>query len=191
MTKNKLRKILKYKRDAISENLRKIYSDLIYKNFLYFIKKFHKNPKNILIYNSFNSEVDTKKIIIFFFKKNFKVYLPAIINNNVYPIRFKAKDKLIKGRYGIFEPAKKIKLKNINLLDMVIAPGIGFDKNGNRIGFGKGYFDKFLSKLNKKIIKVGLAFTKQITKKIPAKKHDVKMDFLITEKEIINCQNNK
>lgn len=187
MNKNNLRKILKQKREDINNAKRKNYSKLIFKNFLFFFEKFLKNIRNILIYNSFQSEVDTKKFIKFFWEKNINVYIPAIINDKIIAVKFSPDDKLNKGKYGILEPVKKIKIKNIKSLNIVFVPGIGFDINGNRIGFGKGYFDRFLKNLDEKTIKIGLAFSKQIVKKIPATKQDIKMNYIITEKGVMDC----
>ncbi len=191
MNKIKLRKLLKLKRDKIKKAHRKKFSKIIIKKFLKYFEQILKNKKNIMLYISFKSEVETKSLIKFLLKKKLKVYVPVIIDEKVHPVRLKVNDKFKKGKFNILEPAKKIKLTNFNLLDIIIIPGICFDKKGNRIGFGKGYFDRFLSKLDKKIIKIGFAFSKQIVKKIPAKKHDIKMDYIITEREIINCKGSK
>lgn len=98
---------------------------------------------------------------------------------------------LQKGRFGILEPKNKIRLKSFSKIAAVIVPGIAFDKKGNRLGFGKGYFDKFLKKIKSDALKIGLAFSFQVLKKIPTTKNDIKMDFIITEKEIIDVNKKK
>ena len=85
--------------------------------------------------------------------------------------------------YGILEPVKIIE-KSPNKIDLIIVPGIGFDKRGNRLGHGKGYYDKLLRKL--KTIKIGLAFELQIVDQIPTDENDVPVDLIITEERIIN-----
>ena len=87
--------------------------------------------------------------------------------------------KYKKGKLGVMEPIGNIYLGNI---DLIIVPGISFDKELNRLGFGKGYYDKFLSENN--IFKVGICFEKQIVSKLPVDSYDVKMDLVITDKSI-------
>lgn len=150
-----------------------------------------KKSKNILIYASFNNEVDTKilisellenkekNVLIPFVEKNNPVLQLSVLNNL---------DDLEPKTFGILEPKKdKIKNFDINKLDLVIVPGIAFDKNGHRIGYGYGYYDRFLGKLGRKAKKIGLCYDFQLIDKIPEEKHDVPMDFIVTEKRIINC----
>ena len=75
-------------------------------------------------------------------------------------------------------------------MDLIIVPGIVFDVKGNRLGFGKGYYDRFLSpSANFKAVKIGLAYEFQVVPKIDAQPHDITMDYIITEKRIIDCKN--
>jgi len=94
-------------------------------------------------------------------------------------------EDLIEGAYGILEPRKIIEVMP-KKIDLAIVPGVGFDEKGNRLGHGKGYYDKLLQKTNAK--KIGLAFECQIVDQIPTFDNDVSMDMLITEKRVINCK---
>ena len=77
----------------------------------------------------------------------------------------------------------KIAYKNIGI---VLVPGIVFDMEGHRIGYGLGYYDKFLKKVPK-AVKIGLAFDFQIVGNIPKETHDVLVDFIVTDKEVVEC----
>ena len=91
------------------------------------------------------------------------------------------KEPLIINRYGIPEPtSNKIKFPNI-----LLVPLVAFDKNRNRIGYGGGFYDRYIKKIkkNKKIITIGLAYSFQKVKKIPTNKNDVKLDYILTDKE--------
>jgi 5-formyltetrahydrofolate cyclo-ligase len=145
----------------------------------------------VIIYNSFKNEVKTNEIIKFLINNGYKVYNPCIINDKIIPCRLHSQKKMSPGPYGIPEPTKKCRIKSMQDLGAIIVPGIAFDKAGNRIGFGKGYFDEFLGKLNKNILKIGLAFSFQMLDKIPVTKNDVKMDVVITDKEIIYVDKKK
>src|SRR3989338_1251735 len=151
-----------------------------------------KDAKNIMFYVSFNNEVNTIEMIKELLKnkkENKKnIIVPYVEKNN--PIlqlsKLNSFDDLEPKTFGILEPkADKIRKLNIDDLDLVIVPGIVFDKNGHRIGYGHGYYDGFLKKIRAK--KVGLAFELQLIEKIPEEGHDVPVDFVITEKRIVEC----
>jgi 5-formyltetrahydrofolate cyclo-ligase len=100
-------------------------------------------------------------------------------------IEIKSLDELSPGTFGILEPAgeKGISPEEI---DLVVVPGVAFDKRGNRMGYGAGYYDSFLPKLRPEVKKVAVAFEIQVTDSLPAEEHDVKMDLIITENTIYN-----
>ena len=97
-------------------------------------------------------------------------------------------DDLKISSYGILEP-KKDKIKNISSdkIDLIIVPGVAFDLKGNRMGHGKGYYDRFLNLV--KSTSIGLAFEFQIIENIPVESHDKPIDMIITEKRIIKSLN--
>ena len=90
------------------------------------------------------------------------------------------------GKFGIPEPMELMKV-SYKSIDAVIVPGVAFDKNGYRIGFGFGHYDKFLKK-TPHAVKIGLAFEFQIVDSVPKEEHDVPVDFIITEKRVIDCK---
>ena len=90
--------------------------------------------------------------------------------------------KFTKGKYGILENVLSDSI--VEEMDLLIIPGIAFDLEGNRIGYGKGYYDRFLSSRKANYI-IGLAFENQIIKKIPYTEYDIPVDLLFTEKRII------
>ena len=187
--KQKLKDEIFKKRKTLSKSEIKEKSTIIRKK-LNSMPEFKKS-KNILTYVSFNNEVDTINIIKDLLIKNEKnVLVPYVDKGKLIQIsKINSFDDLEPKIFGILEPKKnKIKKIEINKLDLVIVPGIAFDKNGHRIGYGYGYYDKFLGKLNKNAIKIGLCFEFQIVDKIPQEKHDVPMDFIVTEKRVVKCK---
>ena len=151
-----------------------------------------KDAKNIMFYVSFNNEVDTINIIKGLLDKNEKkVIVPFVEKGNPVLQLSEIKDfnDLEPKTFGILEPREnKIKNFDIGKLDLAIVPGIAFDKKGHRIGYGYGYYDRLLEKLNKNIIKIGLCYEFQLIDKIPKQKHDIPMDIIITEKRIVKVQ---
>ena len=154
-----------------------------------------KDAKNIMFYVSFNNEVNTIETIKELSKnkkENKKnIIVPYVEKNNPILQLSEIKDfsDLEPKTFGILEPKKnKIKNFDIDRLDLVIVPGIAFDKNGHRIGYGYGYYDRLLGKLGDKATKTGLCYEFQLIDKIPEEKHDIPMDIIITEKRIIKVQ---
>lgn len=184
MNKKTLRKEMLNIRNKLSNKFCILKSKKIFNNFKKYLFPKIKKGK-VIIYNSFKNEVKTDKIIKFLINKGYKIYSPCIINKKIVPYRLYSPIKLFPGPYGILEPRKKVRLKSKEKVSAVIIPGIAFDKTGNRLGFGMGYFDKFLSKIKKNTLKIGLGYSFQILNKIPFTGNDIKMDIIITDKEII------
>ena len=129
-------------------------------------------------------EIDDLALLRKFKKNKFNICLPVIKKNfqmDFYPWTFSEPLKI--NRYGIPEP----ETKNIVYPDVLLIPLLAFDKNLNRLGYGGGYYDRLIKKLSKKknIIKIGLAFSIQEIDKVPINIYDQKLDYIVTNKNII------
>ena len=185
--KNEIRKkILQLRRLNPSE--KKIKSLIIQERAIELI--LNKKLINLLSYMCFKTEVETKFLNNFLINNKINLSIPRVLNNEIcfYLIRSLKNDVEI-GNYGIYEPKSELKKTDYNNIDIAIIPGVAFDLNGYRLGYGKGFYDRFLSKYEQ-LIKIGLAFECQIVENIPVEKHDKKMDYLITENNIIVCKEN-
>jgi 5-formyltetrahydrofolate cyclo-ligase len=178
------------RKKAISERKKKYLKikNFDFKKIFKLINKFFLK-KNITIagYYPSNHEVDIIKFLEEAYKKNFKIALPVI--NSSSKMCFKSwifKDPLHVSKFGTLEPKKS----NKDVLpDLILVPLVAFDNQLNRIGYGKGYYDRSLKKINKikkKTISVGIAYSFQEFIKIPVNKHDVKLDYILTERGIIS-----
>jgi 5-formyltetrahydrofolate cyclo-ligase len=142
-----------------------------------FSSKEYKKAKTIMFYVSFGSEVDTINMIKESLNKT--VCVPVVKDDKIIPSIIKeVKELNKKNKYKIPEPSKIRKIKKQDI-DLVIVPGIVFDKQNHRIGYGKGYYDAFLKKLKAK--KIGLAFSLQILEIIPKDEWDIKLDKIISQ----------
>lgn len=140
------------------------------------------NANSIMIFWSMDDEVFTHDFIIrnYEFKK---IYLPSINGDYLEIKEFKGINNLIENsNFGIPEPEGNT-LSNINEIDIIFVPGVAFDRNLNRIGRGKAFYDKLLS--NFKNPKIAICFDFQIVDSIPIESNDIKMDMIIAESEII------
>jgi 5-formyltetrahydrofolate cyclo-ligase len=181
------------KRNSLTKEEIKEKSDLIKSN-LYSLQEF-KEAKNILFYVSFNSEVGTQTVIKELLKnKGGKIIVPYVAKND--PILQLSElgdfNELEPRTFNILEPKQSyIKEFNPEKLDLIIIPGVVFDLKGQRIGYGYGYYDRFLKTLRKKTKKIGLAYELQIVEKIPEERHDIPVDVVVSEERIIRCANKK
>ena len=180
MNKSQIRnKILKIRKKKFDKKL-----NINLNKFISFLKKNKLNQKNIGGYYPSNYEIDDLDILDLLEKKNFKVSLPIIQKDSQMNFHSWSKnDPLRINKFGIPEP---IAFK-IFYPDILLVPLVAFDSRLNRLGYGGGYYDRYFEKLekNKKVIKIGLAFSFQKISSIPINQYDKKLDFIITEKEIL------
>jgi 5-formyltetrahydrofolate cyclo-ligase len=142
----------------------------------------------ILFYASFRSEVETLSIIKEALQKGKEVVLPRVCTDTKTLTKHPISGMLevTPGYMGIPEPNGEIQYK-VEQMDMIVIPGAAFAADGSRIGYGGGYYDKLLSRIKGSKPIVALAFESQIVENIPTEGHDVMMDYIITEKRIIDC----
>ena len=177
MLKNHIRKkIIKIREIKNKNNLQ------IKKSFFKEIFKINKFKNNIVgSYFPVNFEADTFEIMKMFKQKGFKLGLPVI--SSKFDMNFyiwNLNDPLYANKYGIPEPKSKKRV----MPSILLIPMVAFDNNLNRLGYGGGYYDRFLKKNEKKnITKVGLAISFQEVKKLPTNIYDKKMDYILTEKK--------
>lgn len=138
------------------------------------------------LYHALPGEVETNELIKRW-SPHKTLLLPAIEGDDILLLPYSNDQALITGAYGIKEPGRtgcpSVSEKEIDLL---IVPGVAFDRQGNRLGRGKGYYDRLLSRLN--VPKVGLCFDFQLFPHIPTEPFDIRMDGIVTDKETINIK---
>ena len=149
----------------------------------------HFNRKKIIIagYYPSNYEVDILNFLYKASKKKFRIALPVIKSSNRMSYKpWVYKEPLYVNKFGILEP-KNSKKKIIP--DLIMVPLVAFDNHLNRIGYGKGYYDRSLKKnkkINKNAITLGIAYSFQKCARIPVNKYDFKLDYIFTERGIIS-----
>ena len=139
----------------------------------------YKNAKNILIYFPLKYEIQTQRC----FEDASKIFYLPRVNGNDLEICLYEKEKLSKGNFNIQEPTNE-KILNLDFLDIAIIPCVAADKNGYRIGYGKGYYDRFLPTLSKECKKVIIVYSSLLFDSVQPDEFDYKADFVVTDKEI-------
>ncbi|MEI7595740.1 MAG: 5-formyltetrahydrofolate cyclo-ligase [Bacteroidota bacterium] len=174
MDKKELRKQIKLLKHDYSDLQKKQKSDLIFSKVE--LHDVFKSSKCILIYWALPDEVQTQQFIQKWADK--KQFILPVVNGEILDFKeYSGVENLNAGEsYGILEPKGNI-FENIDNIDLVIVPGIAFDRHGNRLGRGKGFYDKFLN--NTKTYKLGICFDFQFFDEVPYEKHDIRMNEVI------------
>ena len=148
------------------------------------LKKKGLKSKIIGAYYPFNYEFNILDILEKFEKKNYILSLPKITKDNEMNFFKWSKNEPLKiNKYGIPEPISEKRIKP----NVLLIPLVGFDDQLNRLGYGGGYYDRYISKIKikEKLLKIGVGFSFQKVKKLPINNYDEKLDCIITEKKII------
>jgi len=141
----------------------------------------YKNAKNIGLYYPFGNELNIKPLLN---DKSKKFFLPKInTDDEMFFAPFNSENDLVQGKYGIFEPENNEKI-NPKILNIIIVPALMVDKLGYRLGYGKGYYDKFFANNNFSGEKIVFIPEKLLIDNLPINKYDVQMDIIITENDI-------
>ena len=180
--KNSIRKSVleKRKKVNIAQESSKIYQK--------FIKsKYYEQANSIMSYMNINTEVETGSINKEILDDDKTLLLPVLISNEIKVSKFTFEDSFKVGVFNIPEPSPFREYAK-NMVDVLLVPGVAFSpKTGARLGYGKGFFDRFLKDFKGK--KIGLSFEDQLYDDIPFAPGDISMDVIITEKRIIEIKN--
>jgi 5-formyltetrahydrofolate cyclo-ligase len=183
MTKKEIRKNMKSLKSKLTREQVIEYSDKIYHRLKEFISFEKYNA--IYTYVAFNEEVQTNAIIEYAFHNNIKLAVPKIENKQMDFYYIRKKEDLKVGFYGILEPNTNQIAKDNHIL--MIMPGLAFDKECNRIGYGAGYYDTYLlANHHITIDKVALTYDFQLIDQLEVEPYDIKVDYIITPTKVIH-----
>jgi len=183
-SKSKLRLFYIKKRLNISKLDRDLWSNDIAKKCLE-LPIWEKEFFHIFLSIKEKNEVDTYPLLNLIREKNKQIIIPKINGSNLNHYLFLEKISMQKNHFGIPEPLSGVEAK-INLIEVVFVPLLVVDKDGNRVGHGKGYYDRFLKNCRKKTIKVGLSYFDVIDGISDSTVNDVRLNYCVTPNKIIN-----
>ena len=181
--KDEIRKQILEKRSSLSLEEVNKKSELIIEN----LAPYLKNAQNIMIFTDMKNEVRITKLIELYPEKNF--FISKIVNskNREMKINKYNENELVLHKFGYYESSSD-DFYDEKILDIVIVPALAFDSSKNRIGFGGGYYDTFLNKVrgkNKNTLFIGVCYDFQMIEEVPIEGHDVTLDFVINESEVL------
>ena len=177
--KARLRKQLLDARDGLSLDFMKITSKEIQEN----LRKIdlYRNAKTIGAYYSIGSEVKTQDILQEILNAGKELALPKVVKDDLVFKKISNFADLEPGNFSVMEPKDKCEV--VKNLDVILVPAIALSKDGFRLGYGFGYYDKYLH--GKKSTAIALSYAKQVIRSFPVDDHDVKMNFIVTEDKVI------
>ena len=176
------------KRKTLSEETRESYSQKITNKLL--ASSNYISAKTIMCFISFSDEVDTHDFIKRAIKDGKKIVVPITFpkTHELKPSRVEDFNELEPGYYNILTPKKEFeRFTDPKEIDLVITPGVAFRKDGYRVGYGGGYYDRFLSKIPDTTT-IAICFDLQIVDDLPIDNYDIPVDYIYTEKNIVTCK---
>tara|TARA_B100000282_G_scaffold181457_1_gene131809 strand:- start:37 stop:603 length:567 start_codon:yes stop_codon:yes gene_type:complete len=179
-----LRRIYKKKRAVIKDNTLNAASKIIFDSF---IKYIGKKKLSILLYHSSIGHHEIPTIHWFSkLKKHHNVFVPKILDNllDMEAIKWTENIELEKNKFGILQPVS-VCYEEAKRLDVIVVPLLCFSKSGHRVGYGKGFYDRFLVRCKKKVQKIGISFFDKYEKIDDITKLDQKLDIIITPSKLI------
>ena len=191
LKKNEIRKIALNNRKTLSSSEIEVKSKLIIQNFINSISLQEIKAIHIFLPIIKHNEINTFPLIEYI-KTNFpqiKIIVPKVIENTneMLALELTHDCDLIENKWGIPEPCNETIIKP-SQIDLIILPLLGFDLQGNRVGYGKGFYDRFLTQCKTNIIKVGFCIDKPFTKITDIEVHDYKLDYVVIPEKIYKIE---
>ncbi|MGC4128070.1 MAG: 5-formyltetrahydrofolate cyclo-ligase [Bergeyella sp.] len=184
MKKSELRKKYLEKRNTLSSDEIAVLSQKIFQNFVAtFLPESGQNIHIFLSIEKFK-EIDTQIFVNYFFKKNINVFVPRMSGGKLESVQITPETVYKENKWGIFEPEDSAS-DNI-FFDFVITPLLYCDSEGNRVGYGKGFYDRFFAEINAKALKIGINFFPPGKKIDDISESDIPLDYLVTPDAVLS-----
>lgn len=177
-TKKNLRQEILSRRRAMSEDEVGLLSGMICNRIL--SSDYYKKATDICLYMPIHNEVDVTLLFPYVLMEK-RIWLPRVKDKDMDFYLYKDEDSLVVGRYGIKEPSSNVKLEADNNT-LIVMPGSVFSRNNKRIGYGGGYYDRYLEE-HKGVMTIAAAYDFQVLEDIPTEEFDKRPDIIITETE--------
>lgn len=183
MEKKELRHHVLQKRNALSQEQRERFSRQACHELLQCDRL--SQAKVVMAFHPFGEELDILPFLEEARERGVEIWLPLTVpsQRRLVPYRYDGPQMLKQGVYGIWEPNPDLAEEgDCSRLDAILVPGVAFDRRGGRMGYGGGYYDRFLAALQHRPFLVGICFSIQVVDQVPMEPHDIRLDALVTEK---------
>lgn len=143
--------------------------------------------RTVLLFYAFGTEIATRVLADRLRERGKRLLLPYVERGEIEAAEVRAGDRLVETEYGPREPRRRVPVRREDV-DVVITPGMAFDRHGRRLGYGGGRYDRFLARLGEDALRVGIAFSVQLVEEVPAGPHDALLDLVVTDAEVVDCR---
>lgn len=148
----------------------------------------YRQAQVLALYSPIHHEVETATVATRALAEGKTLLYPAVVGSKMEFRRVRHLDDLVPGRFGILEPRGEV--WEPKQADLIVVPGVAFDRSGRRIGYGKGFYDKALHQLEGSGRLVAFCYQFQLVEEIAGEPHDVTMDLIVTEEKVVRVHNN-
>lgn len=183
--KRRLRARIRELRDAMAPEERARRSRAIERR-LFGLEGF-AGARTVMVFSSFGSEVDTAPIIDRLCAEGRRVALPRVGRGEIVAVAYRPGDPVRVASFGAMEPEGNAVVA-AGEIDAVVTPGLAFDRRGYRVGYGGGFYDRFLALTRPGALRVGVAFGLQVVDEVPHGRADVAVDVIVTDEETVRCR---
>jgi 5-formyltetrahydrofolate cyclo-ligase len=143
--------------------------------------------RTVLLFYSFGSEVETSGMARRVHAEGKRLLLPFLETHGMEAGEVLPDEELVLSDYGPREPARRVAVDPEDV-DVVIAPGLAFDREGYRLGYGGGHYDRYLQRMGAHAIRIGIGFAGQLIDRVPREPGDERLDLVITDAETVDCR---
>ncbi|MBC2582550.1 5-formyltetrahydrofolate cyclo-ligase [Clostridium sp. DJ247] len=180
-TKREIRETMIKKRTLLTNDEKKRLDNIVFQKVINSSE--YKDAKVIFLFVSYKDEIDTHRIIEQALRDEKIVCVPKTISmkEGMNAIQIKDFQDLVEGNYGILEPKNHELIVKESIIDVSFLPGLAFDERGGRVGYGGGFYDRFLIKTRSHSKKIGIGYSFQVIDEVPMEKHDMFIDGIITD----------
>ncbi|MEG1589337.1 5-formyltetrahydrofolate cyclo-ligase [Chryseobacterium sp.] len=185
MKKSEIRKKYLEKRKTLSQDEVSHLSERIFKNFINYFKPVSAQKIHIFIPIEKFKEINTKIFIDYFLSQNIKVYVPKIVNAKLISVEIFQDTEFNLNNWGISEPLSNIDSEVLDF-DFVITPLLYCDTKGNRVGYGKGFYDQFFENISRKSKKIGVNYFNPDDIIDDVWENDIPLDYLVTPTDVLS-----
>ena len=139
----------------------------------------------LVLYSPVNNEVRTDQLFATARSEGKRICYPRVNGETLQFVTINSGNELVPGAFGVAEPTGGSVLP-ASEIDLILVPGVAFDRDGYRLGYGKGFYDRELSRMS--CISVGLSYDFQLCESLPIELHDQRLDYVVTESQLIPCR---
>lgn len=143
-----------------------------------------QQARTVALYSPIRGEVATGQLLSEALLADKRIVFPRVEANEMVFVQIESERQLQSGKFGVLEPVGQ-KILPLSALDLVIVPGVAFGRCGSRLGYGKGYYDQTFENRPSSCVLVGLGFSFQLEDQLPKEEHDVGLDWIVTDREIL------